>query len=36
LNIIFIMLFISLILYFSTNSPSKNTISKDLLSAEEE
>ena len=36
LNIIFIMLFISLILYFSTNSPSNNTLSKDLLSAEEE
>jgi poly(3-hydroxybutyrate) depolymerase len=36
LNIIFIMLFISLILYFSTNSPSNNTLSKDLLFAEEE
>jgi poly(3-hydroxybutyrate) depolymerase len=36
LNIIFIMLFISLILYFTTNSPSNNTLSKDLLFAEEE
>ena len=36
LNIIFIMLFISLILYFTTNSSSKNTLSKDLLFAEEE
>ena len=35
-NIIFIMLFISLILYFTTNSPSNNTLSKDLLFAEEE
>ena len=36
LNIIFIILFISLILYFTTNSPSNNTLSKDLLFAEEE
>ena len=36
LNIIFIMLFLSLILYINTNSPSNNNLSKDLLFTEEE
>ena len=36
LNIIFIMLFLSLILYITTNSPSNNNLSNDLLFTEEE
>ena len=36
LNIIFIMLFLYLILYITTNSPSNNNLSKDLLFTEEE
>ena len=36
LNIIFIMLFLSLILYITTNSPSNNNLSNDLLFIEEE
>ena len=36
LNIIFIMLFLSLILYITTNSPSNNKLSNDLLFTEEE
>ena len=36
LNIIFIMLFLSLILYITTNSPSNNNLSNDSLFTEEE
>ena len=36
LNIIFILLFLSLILYITTNSPSNNNLSNDLLFTEEE
>ena len=36
LNIIFLMLFLSLILYITTNSPSNNNLSNDLLFTEEE
>jgi len=36
LNIIFIMLFLSLFLYITTNSPSNNNLSNDLLFIEEE
>ena len=36
LNIIFIMLFLSLILYITTNSPSNNNLSNDLFFTEEE
>ena len=36
LNIIFIMLFLSLILYITTNSPLNNNLSNDLLFTEEE
>ena len=36
LNIIFIMLFLSLILYINTNSQSNNNLSNDLLFTEEE
>ena len=36
LNIIFIMLFLSLILYITTNSPSNNNLSNDLHFTEEE
>ena len=36
LNIIFILLILSLILYITTNSPSNNNLSNDLLFTEEE